>query len=84
LPNRRTLGVQLDEMFVTEVEYDSAAAKGGVKEGDEIFKVDGAKVADRMELSRALRAGGPKKVVAVLRDGKEVELNISWEAPAAE
>ena len=81
--NRRTLGVQLDEMTVVEVEDDSAAQKGGIKENDEILKIDGTKVADRMELSRALRAGGAKKVVTVLRDGKEVEVNVSWEPPPA-
>jgi hypothetical protein len=78
--NRRTLG-QLDELTVLEVEANSAAEKAGLKEGDEILKVDGTKVADRMELGRALRRGEPKKVVTVLRSGKEVELTVSWEAP---
>ncbi len=84
MANRRMLGVQLDEMTVVEVEADSAGQKGGMKEGDEIVKIDGTKVADRMELGRALRAGGPKKVVTVRRGGKEVELNLSWDQPAAE
>jgi len=84
MANRRMLGVQLDEMTVVEVEDDSAGQKGGMKEGDEIKKVDGTKVADRLELGRALRAGAPKKVVTVLRAGKEVDLNLSWEQPAAE
>ncbi len=82
--NRRTLGAQLDEMTVTDVEDDSAGQKGGLKNGDEILKIDGTKVASRMELFGALRAGGPKKVVTVRRDGKEVDLNLSWEPPAAE
>ena len=56
MANRRMLGVQLDEMTVAEVEDDSAGQKGGMKEGDEILKIDGTKVADRMELGRALRA----------------------------
>jgi S1-C subfamily serine protease len=76
--------VQLDEMTVSEVTDEGAAKKGGMHEGDEIVKIDGTKVADRMELFRALRAGGPKKVVTVLRAGKEVNLNLSWEQPAAE
>jgi len=82
--NRRALGVQLDELVVTEVEDESAAQRGGMQSGDEILKIDGTKVADRMEIGRALRAGGPKKVVTVRRDGKEVDLNLSWEPPAAE
>ncbi len=50
LANRRMLGVQLDEMTVAEVEDDSVGQKGGMKDGDEIVKIDGTKVADRMEL----------------------------------
>jgi hypothetical protein len=82
--NRRTLGAQLDEMTVIEVVDDSPARRAGIKDGDEILKVDDTKVADREELSRALRAGGPKKVVTVRRDGKEVELKVDWEPAPAE
>ena len=51
--NRRMLGVQLDEMTVAEIEDDSAAQKAGIKDGDVILKIDGTKVADRTELTRA-------------------------------
>ncbi len=80
--NRRMLGVQLDELTVSEVLDDSVAQKGGIKEGDVIVKVDGKKLADRSELIRALREGGPKKTITILRDGKEVEVKLDWE-PAA-
>ncbi len=79
---RRMLGVQLDELTVIEVEDNSAAQKAGMKDGDEIVKIDGTKITDRMELGRALRSGNPKKVITVLRDGKEVDLTVSWEAAA--
>jgi carboxypeptidase Q len=82
MANRRSLGVQLDELTVTEVEDNSAAQKAGMKDGDEIKKIDGTKITDRMEMGRALRSGEPKKVVTVLRAGKEVELTVTWEAPA--
>lgn len=82
--NRRQLGVQLDELTVTEVLDEGAGKKAGIQEGDEILKVDGTKVADRMELGRAIRTGAAKKVVTVLRAGKEVDLTFMWEAPAAE
>jgi hypothetical protein len=82
LGNRRTLGVQLDEMTVSEVLDEGVAQKGGMKEGDVILKIDGTKVADALDLRGALQAGGPKKVVTVLRNGKEVELKLDWE-PAA-
>ena len=78
------LGVQLDEMTVTEVEDEAPPGKAGMKEGDKIVKIDGTKVGERAEIARLLRAGGPKKVVTVLRGGKEVDLNMSWEPPAAE
>jgi carboxypeptidase Q len=80
--NRRTLGVQLDELTVSEVLDEGVAQKGGMKEGDEILKVDGTKLGDADELRSALQAGGPKKVVTVLRNGKELELKLDWE-PAA-
>jgi hypothetical protein len=83
LGNRRRLGVQLEEMTVSEVIEEGVGQKGGMKEGDVILKVDGTKVGDFMELMQALREGGPKKVVTVLRNGKEVELKLDWE-PAAQ
>ena len=55
--NRRTLGVQLDEMTVSEVIDESVGQKGGIKEGDVILKVDGTKIGDRMELMQR-PAGG--------------------------
>ena len=81
--NRRTLGVQLEELTVSEVLDDSVGQKAGIKEGDVIVKVDGTKVADRMALNGAIREGGPKKVLTVLRGGKEVELKLEWEPAAA-
>jgi S1-C subfamily serine protease len=83
MANRRTLGVQLDELTVVEVVDDGVAQKAGIKDGDAILKIDGTKVADRTELTRLLRAGEPKKVVTILRDGKEVDISVSWELPAA-
>ena len=81
--NRRMMGVQLDEMVVTDVVPDSAAERAGMKQGDVILKVGGEKVADRVEMARAISAGEPKKKVLVVRDGKEVELELNWAQPAA-
>ncbi|MFO0952429.1 MAG: M20/M25/M40 family metallo-hydrolase [Isosphaeraceae bacterium] len=80
--NRRMLGVGLDEMTVTDVIEDGVAAKAGVKAGDVIAKIDGKKVADRMELTAALRDGPSKKSLTVLRNGKEVEVTVEWPIPA--
>ncbi len=82
MAGRRSLGVQLDELTVTDVEAESAAHKAGMKEGDLIIKIDGKKVGDRSEIAGLLRAGSPQKVVTVVRAGKEVDLNVSWPAPA--
>jgi carboxypeptidase Q len=82
--NRRALGFQLDDLKVIEVEDGSVAQKGGLKEGDEILKVDGAKIAERIEIGRALREGGTKKVVTVRRDGKELDLTLTFDPPAEE
>ena len=71
-------------MKVTEVIDGGAAQKAGMKEGDEIVKVDGTNVGDSQELGRAIRAGEPKKTVTVRRGDKEIELTLTWEeAPAA-
>jgi hypothetical protein len=78
--NRRTLGVQLDELTVTEVIEEGVAEKGGMLVGDVIAKVDGAAVSDRSEIAAALQRGAPKKTVVVIRDGKEVELVLDWGA----
>jgi carboxypeptidase Q len=81
--NRRTLGVVLDELTVTEIDDDSAGKKAGMKDGDVIVKIDGTKVVERADVTRLLRAGEPKKIVTVLRAGKEVDLTVNW-APAAD
>jgi carboxypeptidase Q len=83
MANRRTLGAQLDELTVVEVVDDGVAQKAGIKDGDAILKIDGTNVADRTELTRLLRTGEPKKVVTILRDGKEVDISVSWEPAAA-
>ena len=63
-PNRRTLGVQLDELTVSRGDRGGRRPEGrACKTGDVILKIDGTKVADREELSRALQAGEPKKKV---------------------
>ena len=80
--NRRSLGVQLEDMTVSEVIDEGVAQKGGIKEGDTLLKIDGTPIGDDTELRRVLQAGGPKKVVTVLRNGKELELKLDWE-PAA-
>jgi len=79
---RRRLGAQLEELKVVEVTEDTVAARGGLRAGDVILKVDGAKVADQEAMRAALRTGEPKKKLIVSRGGQEVELTLEW-PPAA-
>ena len=78
--NRRLLGIQLEELNVVEVMDDGVAAKAGMRDGDIIIKIDGAKLVDRLELTTAIQKGERKKTIVVLRDGKEIELTVEWPA----
>lgn len=70
------LGVEVDE--VTE---KGPAASAGLKPGDVIKKVDGARVRDWKDFKAALNAKKPGQKVrfAVLRDGKELEMELTPE-----
>ena len=78
--NRRTIGVQLDEMKVIEVVEGSAAEKAGVRDGDEIVSIGGKAVASREDFVAALQAADPSTKLVVKRDGKEVELPLTLPA----
>ena len=82
MANRRMLGVQLDELTVVEVEDDSVAQKGGIKAGDEIAKIDGTKLADRADLSRAAPSRRTQKGHHDCPRWQRYGLNMSWEPPA--
>lgn len=77
---RRTLGVQLDELTITEVAPDSVAQKAGLLTGDIIVSIDGSKLTDRQAFNRALQTGDVKKRIVVLRQGNEIELVAEWPA----
>jgi carboxypeptidase Q len=74
-------GARLEDMVVTDITEGSAAEKAGMKEGDQILKVNGTAVGDTMEFFTAFREGDPKKIVTVRRAGKEIELTLTREAP---
>jgi carboxypeptidase Q len=79
--NQRMLGVQCDdEMIVQSVVADSPAVKAGVKEGDRILKLGGKAVADTIELRKEIQIAPAQTSVTVRRDGKEVDLPVSFEA----
>lgn len=76
--NRRMMGVQLEDATISDVLPDGVAERAGMKIGDVILKVDGVKVVDRESIAAEIQKGEPRKKVTVLRDGKEVELNLEW------
>ncbi|MFO0961044.1 MAG: M20/M25/M40 family metallo-hydrolase [Isosphaeraceae bacterium] len=80
--NRRLLGVQLDEMTVVDVIEGGPAEKAGIKAGDVLIKVDGKAIASREEMAAALQGAETTRKVVVKRDGKEVEVTVTFPGPA--
>ena len=71
--------------LVTDVQPDSPAAAAGLKSQDVIVKFNGTPIASHRQLSAVVGRTAPNKAVpvTVLRDGKEVKLNVTVrEAPA--
>jgi len=64
--------------LVSEVTPGSAAAKGGVKEGDVILELDGRQIRDSrdLKLKVAQTAPGTKVALEILRDGKRKNLEV--------
>lgn len=79
---RTFLGVVTEEApggaRINSVSKGSPAEKAGLKEKDIITKIAGEKVQDEKDVSRIVRSRKPDEEVkiAVLRDGKEVVLNV--------
>jgi serine protease Do len=75
--NRAMLGVTSEKttkgITISSVTKESAAAKIGLKKGDVITSVDGDKIEDPDDLSKAIRKHKPgdKVTVTYQRDGKE-------------
>ncbi|PKN01388.1 MAG: hypothetical protein CVU77_05480 [Elusimicrobia bacterium HGW-Elusimicrobia-1] len=67
-----------DGAFVANVLDGSPAAASGLKRGDVIVDFDGKKVKIPMDLQDAVSASAPSKkvAVAVVRDGKRLNLNV--------
>jgi len=68
-----------EAVLVTSVDEGGPAAKGGLKAGDVILKLDGKAIEDDRDLRRALdKAGSGSEVpVQVLREGKGLDLKVT-------
>lgn len=81
-----TLGVVPDYMYDGEgmridgVSEDKPAIKAGIKKGDVVMKMGDSTITDMMSYMRALSAfnAGSKTKVVILRDGKEVEIEVEF------
>ena len=72
-------------ILVTEVQPDSPAAKGGLRQGDVILRLNGLELIDVSDLRNkiALITPGTKATLNVIRSGKEVEIELAiGEQPA--
>jgi C-terminal processing protease CtpA/Prc len=83
--NRTEYGWQMqamgDKVYVTAVKPDSDAAKKGLKEGDEVYSIDGfAPLRENLwkinYMYRALRPRPGMRLVIIKPDGKEQELDV--------
>ena len=71
-------GKEKGTLLVTAVFPDSPAAKGGVKSGDVILKIDGAIPPDLQTAVKVIKAlkAGRKATLLVVRDKKEMEIEV--------
>ena len=75
----------LNGVAIVEVTKDSAAEKAGVKANDVIVQFDGENVRSTQQLTRLVHETVPGRTVkmAVLRDGKRVEFEVTPAVPPA-
>ena len=71
---------------VVEVTKDSAAERAGVKPNDVIVQFDGENIRSTQQFTRLVRETVPGRTVkmAVMRDGKRMELDVTPTVPAAQ
>jgi hypothetical protein len=72
-------------ILVESVSEGTSAADGGIKAGDVMLSWNGDSLGSVQDMMTKLRASKPGDVakIRVLRDGKEVELNVTLKASAA-
>ncbi|MBI4564992.1 MAG: M20/M25/M40 family metallo-hydrolase [Planctomycetes bacterium] len=79
-PPRRLLGINCDDdMIITTITPDSAADKAGLKEGDQILKLDGKDIKELDDLREAIQKAPKEAKIVIKRDGKEMELTVRFE-----
>jgi hypothetical protein len=82
---RKMLGVQCDPELVIQRIVDGSLAEGaGLMEGDKLLEIGGTKVTSLEELTSAIQAAKGTITVKFVRDGKELEVKVTFEEPKKE
>ena len=76
----------LDGVYIEEVSAGSSADKAGIKKGDILLAIDGAKVNSMAFVQEKVNGyrPGDKAVVTVIRDGKERQLDVVFQGTVEE
>jgi Trypsin-like serine proteases, typically periplasmic, contain C-terminal PDZ domain len=76
----------LDGVYIGEVAKGGSASKAGVKEGDVLISVDGTKVSNGAAVQEKVNGyrPGDKATLVVIRDGKEKEIEVTFQGSVAE
>ena len=75
---RRLMGVFLEDTTITGLTDGGKAQEAGWKEGDVIVSIDGVAVANRGEVGRELRRGGPLKTIVLQRGEETFESTLDY------
>ena len=76
----------LEGVYIEEVSEGSSADKAGVKKGDVLLAIDGAKVTNMAFVQEKVNSyrPGDKAVLTIIRDGRERQLNVEFQGTTAE
>ncbi|MAG56799.1 MAG: hypothetical protein CMJ83_10950 [Planctomycetes bacterium] len=78
----RNLGLQFERGTLKVSGFANergVGARSGIKKGDVLMQLDGVNLkGDRFVLRAAANNGEPKKKLVVHREGKPIEINVSW------
>ena len=76
----------LDGVYIVEVSAGSSADKAGIKKGDVLIAIDGAKVTSSAFVQEKVNGyrPGDKAVLTVIRNGSEKDLEVTFQGTADE
>ena len=74
----------LDGVYIVEVSKGGAAEKSGIKKGDILVKIGGKKVTNASSVQEKVNSyrPGDKTVVTVVREGKEKDIEVTFQGTA--